>query len=493
MNVLSNLAPSHAETVKVTNGRDRGGSSSKQGGSGFSDALGAAGDRNTRQSAPASSANTNTNASSRAQDGDKAQSAPSSAATADGTQTVTDRPADKPKDDASARATSADDTQPPAKGKVIDEAADSKPSLLLKLVDPSLSIQTAPVAQIAAEVQPQIEEPTASLEDLVKFIETLTKATGTAETPVEGDKGDTDGDKPADDSDLPDTASTSVDLMSLLAATTMPKEQSVTPVHSEAKPKPADGAALLPVAASPDDEQSVPTTVVRLTKGDAPAIDLHIASHEDGSLKVDATLSSAPTIDTVQVLDSRRFLALAPSTNAANVTASIASDPDWSTAMAAKSSGAPLVTSTGQVVHTLKIQMSPVELGHVTAAMKLVGDELSVHLTAHTLKGYAELQKDSSAIMDALKSQGFSVDQVTVSLSSTSDRQDNTNSNRQPNDLNQQGAQQGGQRGNDDRSQEQFYRQARHNAREEVNGNDISAQPEALPSDTSARPDHVYL
>jgi chemotaxis protein MotD len=83
-----------------------------------------------------------------------------------------------------------------------------------------------------------------------------------------------------------------------------------------------------------------------------------------------------------------------------------------------------------------------------------------------------------------------------VSLSSTSDRQDNTNSNsntnRQPNDLNQQGAQQG-QRGNDDRSQEQFYRQTRQSAPEEVNGNDISVQPETLPRDTSARPDHVYL
>lgn len=486
MNVLSNLVPSHADAVKVTNGRDRGGSS-KQGGSGFSDALGAAGDRTARQPAPTN----NANADSKAQDSDKAQSTPSSAAPTDTKQTVSDRPADKSQDAAPARSTSVDDKQPPAEGEVVDEAAQSKPALLLKLVDTSVSVQTAPVA---AEAPTETEEPATSLADLVKFIETLTKATNTSEVPVEGEKDDADSDKPADDADLTAVASTSADLMSLLAATTAPKDQLVVPVHAEAKAKPADGAALLPVAPPSEDDLAMPTTVVRLSKGDAPAIDLHIASHEDGSLKVDASLSSAPNVDVVQVLDSRRYLALSPTSNAANVTASMATDPDWATAMSAKTSGAPLVTSTGQVVHTLKIQMSPVELGHVTAAMKLVGDELSVHLTAHTLKGYTELQKDSSAILDALKSQGFSVDQVTVSLSSTSDRQDNTNSNtnRQPNDLNQQGAQQG-QRGNDDRSQEQFYRQTRQSAPEEVNGNDISVQPETLPRDTSARPDHVYL
>ncbi|MDR6104203.1 chemotaxis protein MotD [Agrobacterium larrymoorei] len=488
MNVLSNLVPSHTEAVKVTNSRDRGGSS-KQGASGFSDALGTAGDRNARQPAPAN----NANARSKAQDSDRAQSTSSSTVSTDTKQTLRDRPASKPQDDAPTRAANADGKQPAAKDDVTDEASESKPSLLLKLVDPSLSVQTAPVTPAAQEAPAVVEEPAASLADLVKFIETLTKATNTTEGPVEGDKGDTEGDKSADETDVTDVPGTSADLMSLLAATTMPKDQPVTPAHADAKAKPTDGATLLPVGPSSGDDQALPATVVRLAKADAPAIDLHIASHEDGSLKVDASLSSAPNVDVVQVLDSRRYLALAPTSNAANVTASMASDPDWATAMAAKASGAPLVTTTGQVVHTLKIQMSPVELGHVTAAMKLVGDELSVHLTAHTLKGYAELQKDSSAILDALKSQGFSVDQVTVSLSSASDRQDNTSNNRQPNDLNQQGAQQGGQRGNEDRSQEQFYRQTRPNAPEEVNGNDISAQPETLPRDTSARPDHVYL
>ena len=138
MNVLSNLVPSHAEAVKVTNGRDRGGSS-KQGGSGFSDALGAAGDRTARQPAPAN----NANADPKAQDSDKAQSTPSSAAPTDTKQTVSDRPADKSQDAAPARSTSVDDKQPPDEGEVVDEAAQSKPALLLKLVDTSVSVQTA--------------------------------------------------------------------------------------------------------------------------------------------------------------------------------------------------------------------------------------------------------------------------------------------------------------------------------------------------------------
>ncbi|WP_296080760.1 flagellar hook-length control protein FliK [uncultured Agrobacterium sp.] len=480
MNVLTNLVPANADTVKLADKRDRGGAS-KQNGSGFSDVLGAVDERAQR---PAST----DQAEPRAVGTTSREPAPSSASADTGAQSQA-----RQSDDKSPVAASNDGQgQAPTND---EQAPTGKHAILLNLVDLPKTVQTMPGAP--AE-QANTEETTGSLADLVTFIEAMTKAVGKAEAPVEDETTDTDSEKPAD-GDEADVATAPAgngpDLMSLLAVAAAPTSEPVNPVQTGPQSKSSQGGALLPVEPSIEGEDAVPATVVRVSKADVPAIDLHIASHEDGSTKIDATLASTANLDVVQVLDSRRFLALAPTANTTNITAAMTSDPDWATAMAGQTAGAPLVTSTGQVVHTLKIQMSPVDLGHVTAALKLVGDELSVHLTAHTLKGYAELQKDGSAIVDALKSQGFSVENVTVSLATGTDRQDNSTNNRQSGDPGQQGAQQGSHRGNDERSQAQpqFYRQGRSNGPEEANGNDITVQPETPPRAAGARPGHVYL
>lgn len=480
MNVLTNLVPANADTVKLADKRDRGGAS-KQNGSGFSDVLGAVDERAQR---PAST----DQAEPRASGATSREPAPSSASGDTGAQSQARQSDDK----APVAASNDGQGQAPTND---EQAPTGKPAILLNLVDLPKTTQTMPGAP--AE-QASADETAGSLADLVTFIEAMTKAVGKAEAPVEDETTDTDSEKPAD-GDEADVATAPAgngpDLMSLLAVAAAPTSEPVNPVQTGPQSKSSEGGALLPVEPSIEGEDAVPATVVRVSKADVPAIDLHIASHEDGSTKIDATLASTANLDVVQVLDSRRFLALAPTANTTNITAAMTSDPDWATAMAGQTAGAPLVTSTGQVVHTLKIQMSPVDLGHVTAALKLVGDELSVHLTAHTLKGYAELQKDGSAIVDALKSQGFSVENVTVSLATGTDRQDNSTNNRQSGDPGQQGAQQGSHRGNDERSQAQpqFYRQGRSNGPEEANGNDITVQSETSPRAAGARPGHVYL
>jgi chemotaxis protein MotD len=79
-------------------------------------------------------------------------------------------------------------------------------------------------------------------------------------------------------------------------------------------------------------------------------------------------------------------------------------------------SNAAAQSSTGKVVNTLKLQMTPIELGMVTATLRLSGEELTVHLTVETMAAHAQLTEDSSGIVESLKSQGFAVDQLTVSI-----------------------------------------------------------------------------
>ena len=65
--------------------------------------------------------------------------------------------------------------------------------------------------------------------------------------------------------------------------------------------------------------------------------------------------------------------------------------------------------------------MNPHDLGTVTATLRLIGDELHVHLTVETRAAYRQLSEDSKGMLDALKAHGFSVDQLTINISSTAD------------------------------------------------------------------------
>ena len=73
-------------------------------------------------------------------------------------------------------------------------------------------------------------------------------------------------------------------------------------------------------------------------------------------------------------------------------------------------------TSTGKVVNTLKIQMTPVDLGTVTATMRLSGDALNVDLRVSTGAAYRQLKEDHDHIIEALRSQGYAVDNITISM-----------------------------------------------------------------------------
>ncbi|WP_246617416.1 flagellar hook-length control protein FliK [Rhizobium populisoli] len=200
--------------------------------------------------------------------------------------------------------------------------------------------------------------------------------------------------------------------------------------------------------------------------------------------------------ENVTVLDSRRFLGLAPNSNSSNLSALMSGDSEWAAAMHPTSalSNAAIQSSTGNVVNTLKLQMNPHDLGSVMATLRLHGEELNVHLTVETRAAYRQLSEDSGGILDALRAQGFSVDQVTISIAPTADS--DTNNSQQPGQNNQAGQQftEGGRQGQAaDRGQQQAGNN-RQPADDRMRTTNEAVQDNAqAPASGGARPGQLYL
>jgi chemotaxis protein MotD len=209
------------------------------------------------------------------------------------------------------------------------------------------------------------------------------------------------------------------------------------------------------------------TQVFRLQKIGAVAqsVDIALKSDADGKADVSTDATTQVTPDTVNILDSRRFLGLAQTGNTGMLVAAMTGDKDWAGAMSASASINLLddgLAPTSNVVHTLKLQLNPDNLGTVTASMRLVGDELSIHLTVHNSAAYRELTSGSSSLVDGLRSQGFSVDNITVSIASSSDgtsSNSNNNSGAQSGS-GQQSSTQTGQQGQQQQNQQAWQRGA---------------------------------
>ena len=182
--------------------------------------------------------------------------------------------------------------------------------------------------------------------------------------------------------------------------------------------------ALAAVSGKPDDV-TVPGTenvdaadgkTFRISRADGRGVsmDVHIGADQAGS----KDSSKKADVENVSVLESRRYIGLAQNSNSAAVTAALSGDSEWARAMEPSSalSNAAEWTSTGKVVNTLKIQMNPIDLGLVTATMRLSGDALNVDLKVETGAAYRQLKEDHGKILEALRSQGYAVDNVTISM-----------------------------------------------------------------------------
>jgi chemotaxis protein MotD len=69
----------------------------------------------------------------------------------------------------------------------------------------------------------------------------------------------------------------------------------------------------------------------------------------------------------------------------------------------AQSAAIPGQPQTGQMLHTLKLQLNPASLGSVTAVLKLSGEELTVDIKVQTAEAYRQLSDDNQAILKALR------------------------------------------------------------------------------------------
>lgn len=121
----------------------------------------------------------------------------------------------------------------------------------------------------------------------------------------------------------------------------------------------------------------------------------------------------------VEVLESRRFMATqAMGANAQMLTRSLADAGENAqraqSAASAQSAAIPGQPQSGQMLHTLKLQLNPISLGSVTAVLKLSGEELTVDIKVQTAEAYRQLSDDNQAILKALRGQGFGVEQINI-------------------------------------------------------------------------------
>lgn len=203
--------------------------------------------------------------------------------------------------------------------------------------------------------------------------------------------------------------------------------------------------------------------------------------------------SEQKTIETVTVVDSRRYLAPVSSTNAASITAAMVGDGEWVSAMSPGSelANAAAQSSQGKVVHTLKLQMTPIELGSVTATLRLSGEELSVQLTVDNPAALRQLTNDQSDILKALRAQGLVVDQVQVNMQvASTDRSADTGQNASQGQQSGQQASQSGSQGGSERQQSgETAGSGARVADERV----VQATDTAAADAGGSRPDQLYL
>ncbi|QPC85400.1 hypothetical protein GA830_00555 [Mesorhizobium sp. NBSH29] len=107
--------------------------------------------------------------------------------------------------------------------------------------------------------------------------------------------------------------------------------------------------------------------------------------------------------------------ASSPATTTAAFLDMLTTDPSWK-AQAHTASATPTTHAPSQPVALtkIKIQLTPVELGMVTAELRIAGDQLSVELTAETAEAHHRLSSDSETILKSLRALGYDIDKVSI-------------------------------------------------------------------------------
>jgi chemotaxis protein MotD len=267
----------------------------------------------------------------------------------------------------------------------------------------------------------------------------------------------------------------------------MAEETSVTPVRPNTGTAPSSGkstamgsaaeasdkpASLLETAsAEPSDGFASKSPV----SGDAPSARSHSdRDAREGSPGSDRDSSQPTFVDKPVSKAIDAPMAVRLGTTAAGVVETLASVP-----MVKAASATPRLAVDAETVssttHTLTIQLRPVELGEITATLRMNGDAITVEMATEKMEAYDRLNVDSDAIVKALRGLGLQVDQVTIQppqVAAASSRSDGGMQNQTSNGSNQQFAQTGnssgggseGQRGTASQGEQRNGGQARQSA-----------------------------
>ncbi|MBP2235629.1 chemotaxis protein MotD [Sinorhizobium kostiense] len=170
-------------------------------------------------------------------------------------------------------------------------------------------------------------------------------------------------------------------------------------------------------------DEAASERLFRFARADGTGQAVSMSISRDGERVVESGVSSAAArAETVTVLEARRYLGVAMNANSASVAGAIAGDGEWALALQSSSLTQPETwNQAGKVLNTLKIQMHPIELGTVTATLRLKDEELHVELKVETGEAFRQLRDDQSEMVKALRAQGFAVDQVNVTFNGGSD------------------------------------------------------------------------
>ncbi|NRP71666.1 hypothetical protein ILFOPFJJ_02554 [Ensifer psoraleae] len=150
--------------------------------------------------------------------------------------------------------------------------------------------------------------------------------------------------------------------------------------------------------------------------GKGQAMSMTISADGEKAVVDTGKPAAASKAENVTVLEARRYLGLAMNANAASVTSAIAGDSEWAQLIQSGATlGQPEASGqVGKTLNTLKIQLHPIDLGTVTATLRLKDDELQVDLKVESGEAFRQLRDDQGEMVKALRAQGFAVDQVNI-------------------------------------------------------------------------------
>ncbi|NVD37797.1 flagellar hook-length control protein FliK [Ensifer sp. HO-A22] len=319
---------------------------------------------------------------------------------------------------------------------------------------------------------------------------------------VDGNSEATDGQAASDAKPLPNASMD--DLLTLLGGNAMP---SARPDAQGGAAGPADAHAIGDSnakgaahgdmadahganAEGAEGEQGT-DRLFRFARADGKGQAISMSISKDGEhATVDAARSNAKA-ENVTVLEARRYLGISMSTNSTNVTSAIAGDAGFAQSLQPSTAlGQPGAwAQAGKTLNTLKIQMHPIELGLVTATLRLKDDELQVELKVENADAFRQLRDDQSEMVKALRAQGFAVDQINVVFNSGSDASTGGGSSQQQAQAGQQSRERAEDGGGQGRQRQNGDSQASMAERRVGNG----GTDDAVSGTERSRTGHVYM